>query len=111
MQPIVPGDVQGHLQALAGQEVYLHLETTGGAYTDGAAGAFLRNAVIRFRRGLITGSGPFRAGLELDQGWVYAEGLTHWELDGEGRLLLAGHDGEGRLMVALELSRAPFPMQ
>ncbi|HEY8449809.1 MAG TPA: DUF1806 family protein, partial [Bacillota bacterium] len=52
----------------------------------------------------------FRVGLELDGGWVVAEGLTDWEVDAQGRLLLAGHDGEGRLTVAFELSREPFPL-
>lgn len=111
MQPIVPADVQPHLAALAGRDVYLHLETTSGAYTEGAYGAFIRNAAIHFSRGLLTGCGPFRAGLQMEHGWTYAEGLTHWELDAGGRLLLAGHDKDGRLTVALQLSLTPFPME
>lgn len=112
MQPIDPRRVQQSLDALAGQEVYLHLETTRGAYAPDPYGAFARNVRIRYRRGRIAGRGPaYRVGLELEDGWVVAEGLTHWELDAAGRLLLAGHDAEGRLTVALELSREPFPMR
>ena len=43
----------------------------------------------------------------MDHGWVYAEGITHWEVDDKDRLLLAGHDNR-RLAVALELSLTPF---
>lgn len=46
----------------------------------------------------------------MDIGWIYAEGLTDYEIDGQGRLLMAGHDEEGRLAVALQLSRTPWPM-
>lgn len=109
MQPIAPADVQPILATFAGKPVYLHLETTAGAYTEGGFSAFARNARITFSRGIIQGSGPFRAGLQLDPGWVYADGLTDWELDAQGRLLLAGHDKEGRLTTALELSLTPFP--
>lgn len=117
MQPIAPNAVEAALQRFAGQTVYLHLETTNGAYaegsfgasTAGAVGAFVRNAAVRFTRAAIRGSGPYRAGLQMDGGWIYAEGLTHWEVDAAGRLLLAGHDDLGRLAVALELSLTPFP--
>ncbi|MBX5476596.1 MAG: YojF family protein [Clostridia bacterium] len=110
MTPIDPAQVTARLKEFAGQPVYVHLETTTGAYTKGAFGAFVRNAVIRFAEGRVAGHGPFRVGLRLEEGWLYAEGLTHWEVDAEGRLLLAGHDDQGRLTVALELSRAPFPL-
>ena len=110
MEPIVPAEVERRLRDLAGQPVHLHLETTVGAYSENGFGVFLRNAQIRFHRAALRGEGPFRAGLELDGGWLYAEGLTEWEVDEAGRLLLAGRDGEERLTVALELSRAPFPV-
>lgn len=110
MQPIAAGAVETVLQQFAGKPVYLHLETTSGAYTEGAFGAFIRNGQVQLRRGGIRGTGPFRAGLELEHGFIYAEGLTDWEVDDQGRLLLAGHDKEGRLTVALELSLQPFPM-
>ena len=73
-----------------------------------SVGAYIRNAHICFSRGIITGDGPYRVGLKLDLGWVYAEGLTDFEMEQEGQLLLAGHDPEGRLAVALELSLSPF---
>jgi hypothetical protein len=44
----------------------------------------------------------------MAHGWVYAEGVTHWEKDEKNRLLLAGHDEKGRLAVALQLSLTPF---
>lgn len=114
MKPIQAQDVQRELESYMDQDVYLHLETTNGAYashfTEGffSAGAYIRNTLISFSRGKITGVGPFRIGLKMDLGWIYAEGLTDWELDDKGRLLLAGHDHEGKLAVALELSHEPF---
>lgn len=110
MQPIDPEALRRQLHAFAGEPVYLHLETTRGAYTKNTYGAFARNVVVCYDQAGVASTGPYRVGLRLAEGWVFAEGLTHWELDGEGRLLLAGHDDEGRLTVALELSRRPFPM-
>ncbi|HEY8347587.1 MAG TPA: YojF family protein [Symbiobacteriaceae bacterium] len=118
MQPIDLAQTQAALAAFVNQDVYLHLETTNGAYAaegrDGvktmAVCAYIRNAVVRFHRAVLAGTGPYRAGLQMENGWIYAEGLTHWEVDEEGRLLLAGHDERGRLAVALELSRTPFPV-
>lgn len=113
MGPIERENVQKVLNDFANVELFLHLETTNGAYTgyrqkELSVGAFIRNAKIRYSRGKITGVGPFRVGLKLDDGWVYAEGLTDWEVDGQGRLLLAGHNAEGKLAAALQLSKTPF---
>jgi hypothetical protein len=114
--PIHPEDVQKELDGFLNQEVYLHLETTNGAYaahreeTAMAVCAYIRNGLVRYHRGTITGVGPYRVGLKMDLGWIYAEGLTDWELDAEGRLLLAGNDSEGRLAIALQLSKHPFEM-
>lgn len=118
MGPIDREQVESALQQFVGRPVYLHLETTNGAYAaeraDDAqplsAGAYVRNARVLISRAGLRGSGPYRAGLEMELGWIYAEGLTDWELDQKGRLLLAGHDHEGRLAVALELSPEPFPV-
>lgn len=117
MRPIVLEEVQAALNAYVGKTVYLHLETTNGAYAGESAGnqsmavcAYIRNAAVQFSRATIAGTGPFRAGLQMDQGWIYAEGLTDFEIDTEGRLLLAGHDAEGRLAVALQLSESPFSL-
>ena len=62
-------------------------------------GAFIRNGVVTFTRGAIRGTGLYRAGLEMEHGFIYADGLTDWEVD-----------AQGRLTVALELSLKPFPM-
>jgi hypothetical protein len=106
--------VQEAITRFANKDVYLHLETTNGAYASHndqsffSAGAYIRNALVRYEIGKITGNGPFRVGLKINLGWVYAEGLTHFEEDELGRLLLAGHDNNGKLAVALEISPTPF---
>jgi hypothetical protein len=118
LQPIQTGEVQACLQQFCGQPVYIHLEATTGSYAEGSFGtstagtftAFIRNAAVRFGRAVITGTGPYRVGLQMEAGWVFAGGLTDWELDAEGRLLLAGHNDAGMLTVALEISLTPFPM-
>jgi len=118
MGPIDADKVQAALQTYVDKPVYLHLETTNGAYAAQqaitgqpkamAVCAYIRNGVVHFHRASIAGNGPYRVGLQMENGWIYAEGLTDWEIDEEGRLLLAGHDFEGRLAVALELSLTPF---
>jgi hypothetical protein len=106
--------VQKELEAFVNEEVYLHLETTNGAYASHVnekmmtVGAFIRNVRIRFERGAIAGTNPYRVGLKMGDGWVYAEGLTHWEKDEKGRLLMAGHNDKGQLAVAFQLSKTPF---
>ncbi|MDP9728995.1 DUF1806 family protein [Alicyclobacillus sp. TC] len=102
------------LQSFVGQEVYLHLETTNGAYAGNnpsggmAVCAYIRNVKVKFSRASITGLGPYRAGMKMDGGWIYAEGLTDWEETPDGKLLFAGYDNEGRLAVSLEISKTPF---
>ncbi|EIJ80236.1 hypothetical protein PB1_07742 [Bacillus methanolicus PB1] len=114
MEPVIPEKVQNEIDSFANKKVYLHLETTNGAYASHynqsffSAGAFIRNAQIQYEHGKITGNGPYRVGLKMEFGWVYAEGLTHFEIDKNGRLLLAGHDFNGKLAVALQLSLTPF---
>lgn len=116
MGPIDVESVQTVLDKFTGTSLYLHLETTNGAYAAHreagamAVCAYIRNGRIRYERGTIVGNGPYRVGLKMADGWIYAEGLTDWELDSEGRLLLSGNDSEGRLAVALELSETPFPL-
>lgn len=118
MKPIDFTEVQLELQSFVDKDVYLHLETTNGAYAaQGLNGAkqmaicaYIRNGLVRCNRASIAGMGPYRAGLQMENGWIYAEGLTDWELDEQGRLLLAGHDQNGKLAVALELSLTPFPL-
>lgn len=114
MKPIEVSAVQEAIDHFARKNVYLHLETTNGAYashhdeTFFSAGAYIRNALVRYGHGKITGSGPYRVGLKTELGWVYAEGITHYEIDEENHLLLAGHDYSGKLAVALEISQTPF---
>ncbi|RYG74411.1 DUF1806 family protein [Lentibacillus lipolyticus] len=115
MEPIEVEKVQHILESYIDKDVYIHLETTNGAYAshfnDKAynVGAYIRNAQVNFSQAKIIGDGnTFRAGLKLELGWVYAEGLTEWTLHKDNQLLLAGHDSEGRLMVALHISETPL---
>lgn len=114
MERIEIDAVQETLERFANKDVYIHLETTNGAYArhfDSNAynvGAFIRNAQVRYTQAKIVGHESFRIGLKTENGWIYAEGLTDWEIDQQGRLLMAGHDVEGRLMVAFEISETPF---
>lgn len=108
MIPIQKEEIQKILQTLINQDLYIHMETTTGAYARNQAEVYLRNAVVRFSQGRIKGEGPYRIGLKMEHGWIYADGLTHWELDDQERLLMAGYDPEGKLTVALQLSREPF---
>ncbi|MFD2922605.1 YojF family protein [Halobacillus naozhouensis] len=115
MKAIEQSIVQEKINELANQDVYVHLETTNGAYAshfDEKAynvGAFIRNAQVTYQHGkIVSTGGSYRVGLKLNLGWVYAEGVTDFEIDDKGRLLMAGHDREGRLMVALEISETPF---
>ncbi|TCJ05208.1 YojF family protein [Cytobacillus praedii] len=114
MEPVIIDHVQKELDHFAQKEVYIHLETTNGAYASHfnesffSSGAYIRNALLQYEHGKITGNGPFRVGLKMSFGWVYAEGITHFEVDDKGRLLLAGHDFSGKLAVSLQLSEQPF---
>lgn len=117
MESIDEERVQQYLTDWIDQDVYVHLETTNGAYashfdnTSVNVGAYIRNAHISFTQAKIVRDGTsYRVGLKMEFGWVYAEGLTDWtELD--GALLLAGHDYEGRVMVALQISEKPFAQE
>lgn len=114
MEQVIKERVQAEINRFANKDVYIHLETTNGAYASHydksffASGAYIRNALLQYEHGKITGNGPFRVGLKMNFGWVYAEGITHFEVDEQDRLLLAGHDFEGRLAVALQISEKPF---
>lgn len=114
MESVTPQAVQKELERFANKDVYIHLETTNGAYashhdeTFFSSGAYIRNALVKYERGKITGTGPYRVGLKMPIGWIYAEGITHFEVDDKDRLLLVGHDYQGKLAVCLELSLIPF---
>ncbi|MDQ0063088.1 YojF family protein [Paenibacillus harenae] len=114
MKPIHPGTVQSAIDKFKDQDLYVHLEMTSGAYASHydsskhPAATFISNAVIRYSHGSIAGNGPYRVGLKTEGGWIYSEGLTHYEENDTERLIMAGHDGQGKLVVALQLSRTPF---
>ncbi|MBK3495704.1 YojF family protein [Viridibacillus sp. YIM B01967] len=106
--------LQQLLNSFANKDVYIHLETTNGAYASHFnekvfnAGAFIRNIKLQYELGKVTADAPHRVGLKLAHGWVYAQGITHYEIDEQNRLLMAGHDYDGKLAVALEISKTPF---
>jgi hypothetical protein len=112
MEPISKEMLQMKIDEYKDKEVFLQLETNG-AYANHlhekmVVGAYIRNAKILFELGKITGDGPYRVGLKMELGWVYAEGLTHYEVVNEDKLLVAGHDSDGKLAVAFQLSFTPF---
>ncbi|RUL53111.1 MULTISPECIES: YojF family protein [Lysinibacillus] len=114
MKEVQVNEIQELLNSFANKDVYIHLETTNGAYATHFdekvfnAGAFIRNAKIRFELAKIIDDTPHRVGLKMEHGWVYAQGITHYKLDEKGRLLMAGLDYTGKLAVALEISETPF---
>ncbi|WCK52648.1 YojF family protein [Aneurinibacillus sp. Ricciae_BoGa-3] len=114
MKPIEVKEVQKQIEGFFNKDVYIHLETTNGAYAvhtgerTFSVGAYIRNTKVRISTGKITGNGPYRVGLKTELGWIYAEGITDWVVDEKGRLLMAGHEKDGKLGVALQLSNEPF---
>lgn len=114
MLPIDPSVIQQRIDSMTGDSLYLHLEQTTGAYaahfdsSKHPAASFISNIVIVYSHGGISGGGPYRVGLKMQHGWVYCEGLTHYEETESDRLILAGHDNTGKLVVALQLSPEPF---
>ena len=65
------------------------------------------DVVVKFELGKVARRFTARLGLKLPSGWIYAQGVTHYELDEHGRLLMAGHDGEGESCrgITLEISK------
>ena len=119
VEPIEYDKVQGLLESYVDQPVYLHVETTNGAYANHFdqrvfnAGTFLRNIKVVFEHAKLKGGGkvPFRVGLKLqDNGWVYVQGLTHYEVNENNEFLLAGFNYEGQLAATLEISTVPFQL-
>lgn len=114
MEAIKKDLVQAQLDNFKNKKVYVHLETTNGAYAshfgnEGVnVGAYIRNAEVIYTEAVIKGDIGYRVGLKTELGWIYAEGLTDWELYENKHLLLAGHDTDGRIMVALQISETPF---
>jgi len=102
MNPIIRNQVEAELQRFVGEEVYIHSEAT--------SFVFVRNFKVKVTDALIAGEGPYRVALRFDgHGWLRMEALTHVEIEGNTRLLLAGYDDKGRMNVALHLGKEPFP--
>lgn len=114
MQLINPQMVQELIDKLQDQDLYIHLEMTTGAYASHndeskfTASTFIKNGIVRYSHGKIQGTGPYRVGLKMEQGWIYSQGLTHFEETETERLIMAGHDSDGKLVVALQLGKEPF---
>lgn len=114
MEAINKEIVQNYLDQFKNKEIYLHLETTNGAYASHFGnigvnvGAYIRNAKLTYTNAVIKGDVSYRVGIKTEIGWVYAEGLTDFEMYKGNQLLLAGHDVDGRVMVTLQISETPF---
>lgn len=114
MVPIETSAIQKLLDQLKGKDVYIHVEMTTGAYAAHrghaslAATALVQNTLVNYTQGSIVGHGPYRIGLKTAHGWVFAQGLTHFDPNETERLVAAGHDGDGKLVVAFQLSTEPF---
>ncbi|GGH18851.1 YojF family protein [Paenibacillus segetis] len=115
MQLISQSEVQRRIDLFKDQDLYIHLEMTTGAYaahrdsSKHPAATFITNSTVKYSHGSISGNeGPYRVGLKMQHGWIYSEGLTHYEESETDRLILAGHDSQGKLVVSLQLSREPF---
>lgn len=114
MKRIVREKVLERIQELANKEVYLHMEMTMGAYTSHKdqsihpASNFIKNVKVKYVHGSISETSPYRIGLKLEGGWVYAEGMTHWDEDDRIHLVISGNDKDGKLIAALQLSETPF---
>ncbi|WP_379135332.1 DUF1806 family protein [Paenibacillus sp. sgz500958] len=102
MNDIIKSEVEATLRTFVGEEIYIHSEAT--SYL------FVRNFKVKVSDAFIAGDGPYRVALRFDgHGWLRIEALTHYEVDGNARLLLAGYDDKGRMDVALHLGKEPFP--
>ncbi|WP_442601902.1 DUF1806 family protein [Paenibacillus sp. KN14-4R] len=101
MKSIHKSTVSQALRAFIGQQVYVHAEAI--------PGGFLRNISVEVEQCMIAGEGPYRVAIRIPyNGWIRMEGLTHYVSESEERLLLAGHDDQGRITTVLELSLRPF---
>lgn len=103
MNPIIKQQVEAELSAFVGKIAFIHSEAT--------SFVFVRNFKVTVTHTFIAGDGPtYRVALRFDgHGWLRMEALTHFEMDKEGRLLLAGFDDKGRMNVALHVGKEPFP--
>ena len=117
LEPIKYEEVMKLLTSYENKPVYLHVETTNGAHANHFdervfnAGTFLRNIQVTYEHAQLKGGDkdPYRIGLKLrDGGWVYVQGLTHYEVNQDNECLIAGFNYEGQLAATLEISEKPF---
>ena len=117
LEPIKAEEVQRLLTIFENKPVYLHVETTNGAYANHFdqrvfnAGTFLRNIQVTYEHARLKGGNKdqFRVGLKLREGgWVYVQGLTHYEINDNNEFLIAGFNYEGQLAATIEISEQPF---
>jgi|HigsolmetaGSP12D_1036236.scaffolds.fasta_scaffold00812_10 hypothetical protein len=101
MKPIVKEELERLLKRYAG-ECYVHFEVV--------PGGFVRNVRAHVAETHVAGESPYRVALKLaEDGWIRMEGLSHWTTDEQGRLILSGHDSQGRITATLLLGKLPFP--
>ena len=100
LEPINEQEVLNLLTSYANKPVYLHVETTNGAY----ANHLDEHAQLKGGE-----KDPYRVGLKLREGgWVYVQGLTHYEVNHDNEFLIAGFNYEGQLAATIEISDKPF---
>lgn len=101
MNVIVKDELEHALKNYTG-DYYIHFEVI--------PGGFVRNLQAKVEQTYISGENPFRIALKLAQdGWIRIEDLTYYEIDSQGRLILSGHDEQGRITTTLLLSKTAFP--
>src|SRR5699024_12759676 len=106
--------VQDYLNEYKDKPVYVHLETTNGAYASHFGnkgvnvGAYIRNAKITYSNAVIQGEDSFSVGLNTALGWVYEEGLSSFELYDDRSYLLDNHDQEIMFIIYSIMSYLPF---
>ncbi|WP_422396741.1 YojF family protein [Staphylococcus massiliensis] len=117
LEPINKDKVQSLLESYENKPVYLHVETTNGSYASHFddrvfnAGTFLRNIEVTFTHAELKSglNDPYRVGLKLNNnGWVYVQGLTHFEVNEDDEFLISGLNYEGKLAASLQISEKPF---
>lgn len=115
MKAIMIETVQKEIETFKNCPIYFHLEFSMGSYigVDNQdaipTSAYIRNGKTTFSQGkIVENNGINSVGLQIEDGWIYAQGLTDWEKTVDGKLLLAGHDQDGNLTVGLQLSHHAF---
>lgn len=116
LEPINEQEVLNLLTSYENKPIYLHVETTNGAYANHFdervfnAGTFLRNIQVTYEHAQLKGGEKILIALvsNYDGGWVYVQGLTHFEVNEDNEFLIAGFNYEGQLAATIEMSEKPF---